>query len=78
MKYSKEEVKKTYEYFLYYKENKVKSSYEHVKTIKENRRKVENNICPYCNKQLVLREGKYGKFYACENYPKCKFTKKYK
>ncbi len=74
-KYSKEDVEELYNYFLYYKENKVKSSYEHVKTIKENRKTVENNICPYCNKKLILKNGKYGKFYACENYPKCRFTK---
>lgn len=35
----------------------------------------ENNICPKCGGSLILREGKYGKFYGCTNYPKCKFTK---
>ena len=24
---------------------------------------------------MVLRQGKFGDFYACSNYPKCKFTK---
>lgn len=32
-------------------------------------------ICPNCNVELVLRDGRLGKFYGCPNYPKCKFTK---
>jgi DNA topoisomerase-1 len=24
---------------------------------------------------MILKEGRFGKFYACENYPKCKNTK---
>ena len=36
-----------------------------------------NKICPYCKTDLVLREGKYGKFFGCSNYPKCKFTMKF-
>ena len=31
--------------------------------------------CPECTGKLVLKEGRFGKFVACENYPKCKFTK---
>jgi ssDNA-binding Zn-finger/Zn-ribbon topoisomerase 1 len=27
--------------------------------------------CPYCHGQLLLREGKYGPYYGCENYPDC-------
>jgi len=33
--------------------------------------------CPECGGELVLKEGKFGKFIACSNYPKCKFTKDY-
>ena len=33
-------------------------------------------ICPECNSPLVIRSGKYGKFTACSNYPKCKYIKK--
>lgn len=32
--------------------------------------------CPQCDGNLVERKGKYGKFYGCSNYPKCKFTRK--
>jgi len=30
--------------------------------------------CPECGKQLVLREGRYGRFAACSGFPGCKFT----
>ena len=33
--------------------------------------------CPKCGGDLVVKEGKFGKFIACSNYPKCKFTKPY-
>lgn len=31
--------------------------------------------CEVCGGDMVIREGKYGSFYACINYPSCKFTK---
>ena len=31
--------------------------------------------CEVCGGDMVLRTGRYGSFYACANYPKCKFTK---
>ncbi len=31
--------------------------------------------CEKCGGDMVLRSGKYGSFYACANYPSCKFTK---
>ena len=53
---------------------------EHVKGIKEakeeNRRKVKSGICPKCGGELIMRSGKYGTFYGCSNYPKCRFTEK--
>ncbi len=40
--------------------------------------KIMNDVlyCPKCHNVLVKRKGKYGEFYGCENYPKCKYTKK--
>ena len=35
----------------------------------------DNMICPKCGSNLTEREGKYGKFIGCENYPKCHYTK---
>ena len=36
----------------------------------------KDEFCPLCFKKLVLRESKYGYFYGCTGYPKCKYTKK--
>ncbi len=37
-------------------------------------RKVDAGICPKCGNELVLRNGKYGSFYGCKGYPKCRYT----
>ncbi len=34
-----------------------------------------DEICPEDGGHLVIRIGRFGKFLACENFPKCKFTK---
>ncbi|MCK4244409.1 MAG: type I DNA topoisomerase [Candidatus Omnitrophica bacterium] len=31
--------------------------------------------CPECGSPLLLREGKYGKFFGCSTFPKCKYTR---
>ena len=31
--------------------------------------------CDKCGADMVLRNGRFGAFYACVNYPKCRFTK---
>ena len=50
----------------------------HVRNVKEAKFKTDSiiasGICPQCGGTLVRRNGKYGKFYGCSNYPKCKFT----
>lgn len=33
-------------------------------------------LCPICGNRMVLRTGKYGMFYGCVNYPKCKGTRR--
>ncbi len=32
-------------------------------------------ICDKCGSKMVIRQGRYGKFLACSNYPKCKNVK---
>lgn len=59
------------------KENKIRHITEIKNTVLENQLKKENLICPKCNSELKLRNGKYGQFYGCSNYPKCRFTMKY-
>ena len=49
---------------------------QHVKNIHQLKENINNNICPRCGGNLELKKGKYGEFYGCSNYPKCKFIKK--
>ncbi|MDD3156237.1 MAG: type I DNA topoisomerase [Candidatus Pacebacteria bacterium] len=34
-----------------------------------------NEVCPNCGTTLVIKMSRFGKFMACPNFPKCKFTK---
>ena len=46
-----------------------------VRRIKERKSQmIENRICPQCHSPLVERQGRYGHFLGCSNYPKCNFT----
>lgn len=44
--------------------------------VHNNENDILEKICPECGGKMVLRNGKYGQFYGCENYPKCKHTDK--
>ncbi len=44
---------------------------------KENHEKTDKK-CPECGSPILIKLGKYGKFYACSNWPKCKYTKQLK
>ena len=41
----------------------------------EAKREIADFKCEECGGDMVLRNGKFGSFYACANYPKCHFTK---
>jgi DNA topoisomerase-1 len=34
-----------------------------------------DEICPECGKPLVVKLGKFGKFFACSGYPECKYIR---
>jgi len=36
---------------------------------------VDELLCPKCNSEMVLREGKYGYFYGCSKFPYCDGTR---
>lgn len=36
----------------------------------------EKEKCPKCDGYLIERKGKFGRFYGCSKFPKCRFTKK--
>lgn len=54
------------------------SDRQHVKNLRIAAREVNatinSGICPKCGGHLIKRNGKYGTFYGCSNYPKCRFT----
>lgn len=37
---------------------------------------VASGRCPKCGGNLVLRNGRYGRFYGCSNYPRCTYKLK--
>lgn len=37
----------------------------------------ETPICPECNVEMVERSGKYGRFWGCINFPKCRQTQQF-
>lgn len=51
---------------------------QHLKDIRNAHEQKYNSIalgrCPRCGGTLVLRSGKFGQFYGCSSYPKCKYT----
>lgn len=38
--------------------------------------KTDGGVCPKCGGELIMRDGKYGKFIGCSNFPKCRYTQK--
>lgn len=44
--------------------------------VKSDNTKILTGVCPRCGGNLIKREGKYGSFLGCSNYPKCKYTSK--
>lgn len=36
---------------------------------------VTDSICEFCGRNMVIKQGKYGKFLACPGYPECKNAK---
>jgi DNA topoisomerase-1 len=43
--------------------------------VKENLDEETDEICPTCGAPVVIKHGRFGKFYACSKYPDCKYTK---
>jgi hypothetical protein len=73
---SPNEIDAIYNFIISYRNNNVIRKRTHVKNVKTRLKKLDENICPRCNGNLVEKKGKYGTFMGCENYPKCKFIKR--
>jgi len=50
----------------------LKEKYESVE--KKNTDEPTDKKCPQCGKNLVIKLGRFGKFYACPGFPDCKYT----
>jgi restriction system protein len=47
-------------------------------SLNKQRNKIPAQKCQSCGDDLIIRKGKFGNFFGCSNYPKCKFTQKIK
>jgi len=54
-------------------EKNLKEKYEKVNK-KDITEKPTDKKCPKCGSPLIVRIGKYGRFYACSAFPKCRYT----
>ncbi|MDP3724057.1 MAG: type I DNA topoisomerase [bacterium] len=54
---------------------------KHIEEVTENAKRVKieaeatGEDCPECQKPLVFRIGRFGRFIACSTFPKCRYTK---
>jgi hypothetical protein len=79
-KLSQENIEAIHKTILNIITNDKKVKKKHVKDIKKNivdkKIKDKSLICPKCNGNLIVKEGKYGRFYGCSNYPNCRYTRR--
>lgn len=60
------------DFYLPFEEN-LQKKYEEVSK-KDITEKETKKTCPKCKAPLLIRIGKYGQFYACSQFPKCRYT----
>jgi DNA topoisomerase-1 len=60
------------EFYQPFEEN-LKQKYQEVSK-KEITEKPTKKFCPKCGAPLLIRLGKFGQFYACSKFPKCRYT----
>ena len=66
------QIKKADQKSFFARHRQIKQAKERTKS---NADMIYSNICPNCGGQLMVRKGRYGRFYGCSNYPKCRYTK---
>ena len=51
---------------------------EHLVNVCRNKERRDEAVatgkCPRCGGSLILRDGRYGRFYGCSNYPQCNYV----
>ena len=60
------------EFYVPFEEN-LKKKYEEVSK-KDIITETTEKTCPTCKSPLIVRMGRFGKFYACSTFPKCRYT----
>lgn len=60
------------EFYEPFKKN-LTAKYEEVKKQKKEPEKTDKT-CPKCGAPLLIRTSRFGKFYACSGFPKCRYT----
>lgn len=56
--------------------NERKNHVRNAKLIKNTKDEEFKDRCPRCGGELIKRNGKYGEFMGCSNFPKCRFVKR--
>ncbi|MFQ6084114.1 MAG: type I DNA topoisomerase [Candidatus Aminicenantia bacterium] len=64
---------KTIKEFYTHLDRDLKKAYQEGENVKSKGIPVEEK-CPECGANLVIKEGKFGRFLACTSFPECKFT----
>ena len=47
-----------------------------VQEILKDNKIINENLCPLCQANLIIKSGKNNLFYGCSNYPECNYTRK--
>ena len=76
---SNDEVDQIYQKLLSLNSTDKVSRRMHIKKAKYIHRKgIKYSSCPRCGGTLLLKNGKFGKFYSCSSYPRCDYSKSYR
>ena len=54
----------------------LEEKYELVDRVKKPEPEKTDEVCEKCGKEMVIRQGRFGRFMACSGFPECKNTKK--
>ncbi len=46
---------------------------QHIKQVQQ---QMHGALCPFCGRELLIKQGSYGPFIGCSGYPKCRYTRK--
>lgn len=52
-----------------------KENRAHVSRIKKKKHTITKETCPKCKNFLIKRKGRFGEFYGCSDYPRCKYSR---